>query len=94
MPYITSVERIGYKRGIQDGEKRGEKTGKKVGLKEGQVELLARQIARKFKSKISSETPLLNELNLRDLRTLGEKILVLTSLDEVHAWIQQRITSE
>lgn len=106
MPYITSVERIGYRRGLLDGEKRGEirgekrgeklgaKLGKKVGLKDGQVSLLARLIARKFKSRVSLEKPLLNDLELKDLRTLSEKILDFKTLDEVHTWIDTRVNSK
>jgi hypothetical protein len=35
MPYVTSVERVGQKRGEKIGEKRGEKRGKQIGEKIG-----------------------------------------------------------
>jgi hypothetical protein len=36
MPYITSVEQIGYERGLKEGEQRGLKEGEQRGLKEGE----------------------------------------------------------
>ena len=37
MPYVTSVERIGFKRGLKEGLEEGLKKGKLLGLNEGQA---------------------------------------------------------
>ncbi|MEZ4526613.1 MAG: DUF4351 domain-containing protein [Desulfobacterales bacterium] len=93
MPYVTSVERIGFKRGFlegtKQGEKQGEKRGEKRGEKTGQVNLLARLIARKFRSTVSKESPKLKKLDAKDLVRLGEKLFVFETLEEVHAWIDK-----
>ena len=75
MQYVTSVERIGFKRGNL----------------EGQASLLARQIAKKFKSQASKESPLIKKLAINDLAGLGEKIFDFETLDEVHEWIESRL---
>ena len=79
MPYVTSIERIGYKRGEKEGKK------------EGQISLLARLIAKKFQSQMSKEFPFLEKLNLNDLAKLGEKLFDFETLDELHHWIENRL---
>ncbi|MGE0084340.1 MAG: DUF4351 domain-containing protein [Desulfococcaceae bacterium] len=99
MPYVTSVERIGFKRGVlvgeergeKRGEERGEKRGKKEGKKEGQISLLAKQIAKKYKSQASKESRVLKKLGMRDIASLGEKLFDFETLDEVHEWIESRL---
>lgn len=44
MPYITSVERIGYKRGVQEGILLGEQRGIQLGKQEGIFEGILRAI--------------------------------------------------
>ena len=94
MQYVTSIERIGYKKGEKDGEKKGKKKGRKEGQKEGQISLLARQIAKKFKSQISKEFKFLENLNLNDLAKLGENLFDFNTLDEVHHWIENRLNQK
>ncbi|MEZ4528402.1 MAG: DUF4351 domain-containing protein [Desulfobacterales bacterium] len=91
MPYVTSVERIGFKRGVLVGEKRGEARGEARGKKEGQISLLAKLIARKYKSRASEESRILKKLGMRDISGLGEKLFDFETLDEVHAWIESRV---
>ncbi|MCP4110796.1 MAG: DUF4351 domain-containing protein [Desulfobacteraceae bacterium] len=74
-PYITSVERIGYKRGKH----------------EGNISLLARMIAKKFKVQSDQELEKLEKLGADDLPELGEQLFDLESLEAVHQWIERRI---
>ena len=81
MPYITSVERIGYKRGIQQG-------------RSVLRSVLARQIAKKFNSRPDREMPKLERLSPDDFPELGEQLLDLDSLEAVHQWIDRRTARE
>ena len=48
MPYVTSVERIGLRRGLDQGRKEGLESGRKEGRQEGEAIVLLRQIELKF----------------------------------------------
>ncbi|QTA87557.1 DUF4351 domain-containing protein [Desulfonema magnum] len=78
MPYITSVERIGYKRGIQQGR-----------TEQGQS-MLARMIAKKFRVLPEQELSKLEKLGPDDLLDLGEQLLDFESLEAVYQWIDRR----
>ncbi len=48
MPYISSVERIGYKRGWDAGKTEGETKGKTEGRIEGRIEAIELGLSLKF----------------------------------------------
>ncbi|QTA84888.1 DUF4351 domain-containing protein [Desulfonema magnum] len=77
MPYITSVERIGYKRGIKQGIQQ-------------MRSMLARLIAKKFRVRPEQELPKLEKLGPDDLLELGEELLDFESLEAVYRWIERR----
>ncbi len=81
MPYITSFERRGYKRGAQDGIRR-------------EKSLLARMIAKKFSSQPDHELPKLENLSADDLPEFGEQLLDFESLEAAYQWIDQRIARQ
>ncbi|MDM8523702.1 DUF4351 domain-containing protein [Desulfococcaceae bacterium HSG8] len=78
MQYITSVERIGYKRGYKTGVQ----------------SVLARQIAKKFNSQPDMELPKLEKLSPDDFPELGEQILDFESLEALHEWVEQRVAQK
>ncbi|MDM8523806.1 DUF4351 domain-containing protein [Desulfococcaceae bacterium HSG8] len=78
MSYITSVERISYKRGYKSGR-----------IQQGSS-VLARLIAKKFNSQPDRELLKLEKLSPDDFPELGEQILDFESLGAVHQWIEQR----
>ncbi len=90
MPYITSVERIGYKRGFQDGDHKGIHKG----IHKGESALIARLVAKKFSSDAARELTVLEKLNADDLLELGEELLDFESPEALHEWIRHRIGSK
>jgi len=86
-PYITSVERIGFKRGFKDGFKRGFKRGFKNGL----TSFLAKLIAKKYKAEMEQELTYLAGLEFDEIEELSVLILDFESLDEVHEWIDEHV---
>ncbi len=81
MQYVTSVERIGYQRGLQEGQQQGIQHVKN---------LIARMIAKKFKSEPEHELARMEKLILDDLLELGELLFDLETLDAVHDWVVKR----
>ena len=75
MPYITSVERVGYKRGIHKGESA----------------VIARLIAKKFSSDAAQELPAMEKLSADDLLDLGGELLDFESVEALRKWIEGRI---
>ena len=73
MPYITSAERIGKKKGIEEGILIGEKRGKKKGEKKGASKMLSRLLQQRFmevpswasKKIAKADLPTLEEWSIR-----------------------------
>ncbi len=76
MPYVTTGERIGFKRGIREGESN----------------FLAGRISRKLGVRKEKVLPLLYELNSDDLVELDEHLHGLESPESVFKWIETRKT--
>ncbi|QTA89841.1 DUF4351 domain-containing protein [Desulfonema magnum] len=74
MQYITSVERVGYKRGMLEGE----------------ALIIARLIAAKFGFRDEKALEKLKNLSAEDLLNLSTEILKLDSLNAVLKWIDDR----
>jgi len=80
MSYVTSVERIGRKKGHLLGLKEGRKEGKK----EGGAALLLRQLTRKFGAEVGETVrKRIVAADTSQLEEWGERILTATSLAEV-----------
>jgi predicted transposase YdaD len=75
MPYITSVEQIGYERGVKVGEERGERS------------LILRLLTRKVGAIPDHEIDRLTTLSLAQLEALGEALLDFGSIEDVTAWL-------
>ena len=78
MEYISSVERIGIKRGIQQG------------IQQGTMKLLSRQIARRFQVSLDSVHPMFAGLTTEQLEELGERFVDAESLDEIRGWAKEK----
>jgi hypothetical protein len=75
MPYITSVERIGYDR------------GQKEGRQEGKVLMLLGLLTRKFGSLADSTIDRINHLSSPQIEALGDSIFDLTSIEDLTEWL-------
>ena len=85
MPYMSSVERIGFDRGIKEGF---------IQAFLQQSMMVAKIIAKKFRSQAEDELPKLRKLSSDDLMELGEKLFDFDSLAELREWIDKKIASQ
>jgi hypothetical protein len=79
MPYITSVERIGYDR--------GQKEGRQEGRQEGKVLMLLGLLTRKFGSLTDSTIDRINHLSSPQIEALGDSIFDLVSIEDLTHWL-------
>jgi hypothetical protein len=77
MEYVSSVERIGIKKGIQQG------------IQQEALRLLSRQIARRFQVSSDSVQPIFVGLTTEQIEELGERFIEAQSLDEIRAWANE-----
>ncbi|MCK4391018.1 MAG: DUF4351 domain-containing protein [Desulfobacterales bacterium] len=73
MEYVSSVERIGIKKGMQQGV----------------LELLARQITRRFEVSSDSLQPIFAGLTTEQIEKLGEQFVDAENLDEIRQWADE-----
>ncbi|MEO5376206.1 MAG: hypothetical protein H7832_00245 [Magnetococcus sp. DMHC-6] len=97
MPYITSVERIGHKRGVEEGmlagiqigEQKGIQIGEQKGRQEGRQEeaasMLLKQIRRKFGQTPDWVTTKVTSANLELIEVWSDNFVFAHSVDEVFA---------
>jgi predicted transposase YdaD len=79
MPYITSVEQIGFDRGVEQGIDRGIEQGKRSLI----LRLLARQVGElppAFQTQVEA-------LPLAQLEALGDALLNFTGLADLEQWL-------
>ncbi len=98
MPYITSVEQIGYDRGFKLGEEKGEKRGEERGEKRGEEKgayrqarsLILKQLTRKVGA--ISEQPLnqITNLSIVQLELLSESIFDFESIEDLTTWLDSQ----
>jgi len=73
MEYISSVERIGIRKGIQQEA----------------LKLLSRQIARRFQVSSDSIHPIFSGLTTEQLEELGERFIEAENLDQIREWADE-----
>ena len=78
VPYITSVERIGFERGLQEGRQEG-----------GRV-LLQRLLTEKVGPLPAQVSKAVEKLNAEALESLGIALLNFSSIDDLNAWLAQQ----
>ena len=77
MPYITSVEQIGYDR------------GQEVGAKRQAQSLILRQLTRKIGSLNDRTIDCINNLLIAQLEDLGEALFDFESIVDLDHWLSQ-----
>ena len=84
MPYITSFERLGMKKGLKEGEKKGLKEGEKKGEKKGLLRAIGVTLNTKFGeagSQILDELQDIDDAEL--LARILERVLQSQEIDEL-----------
>ena len=81
MPYVTSVERIGYQRGHLEGHEEGRQMEASA--------LVQRQLRRRFGSLSSEIAERIADLPLERSEDLGEALLDFTAVTDLEAWLRQ-----
>ena len=84
MPYITSVEEIGYDRGLNDGKL----TGKVEGIEQGERSLVLRQLAHKFGELPNSTSDRIKALSIPRIESLSKALLDFSSIDDLTIWLK------
>jgi hypothetical protein len=79
MPYVTSIERIGIKKGILMGEEKG----RQEGIPQGEAQILRRQLTRRFGPLPDWAEAKLSESSTDQLEHWADRILDAESLDAV-----------
>ena len=81
MPYITSVEEIGFERGCQ--------AGRQAGRQEGERLLVVRQLTRRVGALPEDLQSQVEALPLHQLEEFGEALLDFTGLANLVDWLAQ-----
>jgi hypothetical protein len=81
MPYITSVEQIGYERGVTVGEE--------TGLEKGQRSLVLRLLGRKVGNLSDHTLDRIQALSIHQLEALGEALLDFGAIADLTAWLDR-----
>jgi Domain of unknown function (DUF4351) len=79
-PYITSVEQIGYDRGI--------KQGTASGLVQGERSIVLRLLTRKFKHLTDRTIAQIATLSTIQLESLTDALLDFTTIDDLTTWLE------
>ena len=96
MPYITSVEQIGYDRGVEAEAQRSREQlveaqrSSREQLLEAQRSLLIRQLTRKIGSMTVNITNRINTLPIARLEFLGEALFDFESIADLTLWLDHQ----
>jgi predicted transposase YdaD len=83
MPYITSVEEIGFERGLREGQERGLRAAA-----ERERSLILRLLTRKIGALPEAVIHQVEALPSSRLESLGEALLDFSSLADVENWLK------
>jgi heme oxygenase len=86
MPYITSVEQIGYDRGLEVGVERGEE----LGAQRQARSILIKQLTRKLGSIGDRMINRINTLSIAQLDDLGEALFDFDSVEDFDRWLSKQ----
>jgi predicted transposase YdaD len=89
VPYITSVERIGYERGQEEGREKGREEGREEGATLQARTMLLRQLTRRFGAIDAPTLAQINALPIGQLEALSEALIDFTALDDLTTWLDQ-----
>ena len=80
MKYVSSVEKIGIEKGIQQGSR------------QGSLSLLCHLISKRFKAAPYRVQPILDGLDHEQIEELGERFLDAKNLGELRRWAEEKRT--
>ena len=83
MPYVTSVERVAFRRAYDQAFDEARLVGLEEARREGQAELLTRILTRRFGPLPPEVTARLSAASDADLGDWGDRVIEATSLAEV-----------
>ena len=89
MQYVSSIERIGFKKGKQQGcsmvaqGQQGMQQGMRQGMRHGESTMLLRQMERKFGQVSEEVKQKIEEADSDTLLEWGEKIISASTIDDV-----------
>jgi predicted transposase YdaD len=86
MPYITSVEQIGFTRGKQEGKQEGQQEGRQ----EERRSLLLLLLNQKLGPLSDEITEQIAALDLEQLQTLAIALLDFAALDDLIQWLSNQ----
>jgi Domain of unknown function (DUF4351) len=81
MPYVTSIEKIGYDRGLQDGEE--------TGVEKGRRSLILLQLIQKTGALSEPLTDRVNRLSAEQLQALAIALLGFESSGDLMTWLDR-----
>jgi Domain of unknown function (DUF4351) len=85
MPYITSVEEIGYERGVKEESERSMEREQALIMR--QRALILRQLNRKIGEIPKRPLKRVNALSIDQLEVLGEALLDFNAVDDLTTWL-------
>ena len=88
MPYVTSVERIGFQRGHLQGREEGREEAREEGRR-AEAGLVSRLVRRRFGAVPEEITERIAALSKDRIEALGDALLDFASLDDLEAWLQR-----
>jgi predicted DNA-binding ribbon-helix-helix protein len=83
MPYITSVEQIGFERGRQEGEQ--------LGRHNEALSMILRQLTRRFGEVPEELRSPISRLSIEQLEDLGEALLDFSAIADLEVWLQHHL---
>ncbi len=87
MPYITSVEEIGFERGVQEEAQRSREREQALIIR--QRTLIIRQLAHQVGEIPNPTIKRINALTLDQLEYLGEALLDFTTISDLDTWLDK-----
>ena len=89
MPYVTSLERLGLKRGWKEGWAEGWKKGWAEGRTEGRRDAILRQLTKRFGDLPDELVKSIQRLPSKSQSEFILDLLDFRSLDDVRHWLQR-----
>ncbi len=93
MPYLSSIERIGFEEGRKQGLEEGIEEGIEQGARQEARSLVLRLLTRRLKNLPDPIQSQIDALTLSQLELLGEALLDFTSLSDLETWLAEQNAS-
>jgi Domain of unknown function (DUF4351) len=88
MPYITSVEEIGYDRGLHVGKVEGKAEGIEQGLVQGERSIVLRLLTRRFGPLTDRTIAQITTLSTTQLESLSDALLDFSTIEDLTTWLE------